>query len=323
MTWRSAAALAAGCLALVWIVSSAGLSAIARDVGLAGWAVPAMAAVHLVQLFLSALAWRQALGGAGLTRGEIFAARWVREGVNSLLPVAQIGGQVAGAGMLVRYRVAPVLAAAGTILDLTLEAGTQLIFTLAGMAVLFGVRGDHAWLHWVGGGVVLTALGVGGFVAAQRLGLFRLLEGVFEHLAAQWPAMSAWSMEGLHARLMARQSDRAALMRGACLHLLSWSLGAFEVWVALSALGHGVSLLDGFVIESLAMAARSAGFAVPGAVGVQEGGFVLVCGLFGVPKEMALALSVLKRVREVAVGAPAILLWQRSSHSAAPSPPAQ
>ena len=94
------------------------------------------------------------------------------------------------------------------------------------------------------------------------------------------------------------------------LHSCSWSLGALEVWIVLRALGHGVGLGPAFVIESLAMAARSAGFVVPGAVGIQEGGFVLVCGLFGVAPQTALALSVLKRLRELAVGAGALLAWQ-------------
>jgi uncharacterized protein (TIRG00374 family) len=119
--------------------------------------------------------------------------------------------------------------------------------------------------------------------------------------------LGTWSLEGLHATLMRRQADRKAVLRAMLLHSLSWSVGALEVWVALLALGHRVGLLQAFVIESLAMAARSAGFAVPGAVGLQEGGFVLVCGLFGVPAETALALSVLKRLREVLIGAPALM----------------
>ena len=96
------------------------------------------------------------------------------------------------------------------------------------------------------------------------------------------------------------------------LHLLSWALGGAEVCIVLAALGHAVSPLAAVVIESLGMAARSAGFAVPGAVGVQEGGFVLACGLYGVPAEAALALSVLKRLRECLVGMPALMAWQRA-----------
>jgi putative membrane protein len=308
MKWRSAAALAAGCLALLWILHSVGLATITHDVARAGWALPAMAMIHVWQLFLSALAWRLSLGRpAFLSRGAVLVARWVREGVNALLPVAQVGGQVAGAAILVRRGVSQVLATAGTILDLTLEAVAQLIFTLAGIGVLAGLRGDRVWLGWVSGGLALSAVGVAGFIAAQRLGLMRLVETGLERLAQQWPVLSTWSMEGLHASLMARQADGWAVTRAVILHTASWCWGTLEVWVALHALGHGTSLVACFVIESLAMAARSAGFAVPGAVGVQEGGFVLVCGLFGVPAETALALSVLKRLRELVIGAPALL----------------
>jgi putative membrane protein len=308
MNWRSAAALAAGCLALLWILHAVGLATITQDVARAGLALPAMAVIQLWQLFLSALAWRLSLGRpVFLSRGAVFAARWVREGVNALLPVAQVGGQVAGIAILVRRGVSPVLATAGTVLDLTLEAVSQLIFTLAGIGVLLGLRGDRDWLGWVSGGVALSAVGLAGFIAAQRLGLLRLVETGLERLARQWPVLSSWSMEGLHATLMARQADGGAVLRAVLLHTASWCWGTLEVWVALRALGHGASLAECFVIESLAMAARSAGFAVPGAVGVQEGGFVLVCGLFGVPVETALTLSVLKRLREVAIGAPALL----------------
>lgn len=60
------------------------------------------------------------------------------------------------------------------------------------------------------------------------------------------------------------------------------------------------------------MAVRSAGFAVPGALGVQEGGFILVGGLFGVGPDLALALSMVKRLRELIVGCSGLLLWQWS-----------
>ena len=317
MNWGRAAALAAGGIALVWILSTVGIEVLARDVALAGWALPFTIFVHAVQLYLSALAWRLSLGGgpvdgAELTGRTIFRIRWIREGVNSLLPVAQIGGQVVGARLLVRQGFPPPMAVAGTILDVTLEAASQLIFTLAGVTALLLLSRDHGWLAWVGSGLGLTAAGIAGFVVAQRLGLLRVIERLVERAAASWPATANWSMAGLHDALMARQADAGALARALGLHTLSWALGGLEVWIALQALGYGMSLVDAAVIESLGMAARSAGFAVPGAVGVQEGGFVLVCGLFGVPAEAALALSVLKRARELFVGVPALVLWQGS-----------
>jgi len=308
---RGLIGLAAGCAALAWIVASVGVDAIGHALARGGWALPMMIAVHLVQLLLSAQAWRIGLGADTLGPGQVFYIRWVREGVNALLPVAQIGGQVAGAQLLVRAGLTPVQATAGTILDLTLEAASQLVFTVLGVWVLFDMRQDRHWLPWVESGLVLLAAGVVGFIIAQRAGLMHLVERGIGALARQWPAASNWSLVGLHAELMRLQRRHRALALATLTHTTGWSLGALEVWVALRWIGHDVSLADSFVIESLGMAARSAGFAVPGAVGVQEGGFVLVAGLFGVSATDALALSVLKRAREVLTGLPALAAYNR------------
>jgi glycosyltransferase 2 family protein len=64
------------------------------------------------------------------------------------------------------------------------------------------------------------------------------------------------------------------------------------------------------VIEGLLYAIRSAAFAVPNAVGVQEGAYILLGAGFGVTPELALALSLLKRARDLAIGLPALAAWQ-------------
>ena len=43
-------------------------------------------------------------------------------------------------------------------------------------------------------------------------------------------------------------------------------------------------------------AVRGAAFAVPGALGAQEGGLIVLCAIFGVPPDAALALSLVKRI---------------------------
>ena len=81
--------------------------------------------------------------------------------------------------------------------------------------------------------------------------------------------------------------------------------------LALHVLGHGVGLGPGLVIESLGQALKAAGFAVPGALGVQEGGLIVVCALFGLSPETAIALSLAKRLREVVLGLAGLLAWHR------------
>jgi uncharacterized membrane protein YbhN (UPF0104 family) len=71
-----------------------------------------------------------------------------------------------------------------------------------------------------------------------------------------------------------------------------------------------VDFHDGLIIESLGQAARAVGFAIPASLGVQEGGYILVCGLLGISPQAAIELSLLKRIREVALGVPALIVWQ-------------
>ena len=71
-------------------------------------------------------------------------------------------------------------------------------------------------------------------------------------------------------------------------------------------LGIGVVI----AIESLLYAIRSVAFAVPNAVGVQEGAYIMLGAAFGLTPETALALSLLKRARDLVIGVPALLAWQ-------------
>ena len=301
------AGLALGAALLGWLIYGLGPAEIAHDVLRAGWALPGATAIHMGQLALSAMAWGVALDGMPFP--TIFRARWIRESVNSLLPVAQIGGPVIGARLLTQAGVPPARAGAATTLDLMLEAAGQILFTLAAAAAVGFINDDRSWTGWTVGGLAASVLGLAAFVGVQRAGGLRLVEAAAERLVRRWPGLPLAGLRGLHADLMRLQARPSVIARGVAWHTLSWTVGAAEVWVILRAVGEPVSLGEGFVIESFGMMARSAAFAVPGAVGVQEGGFVLAAGLFGIPAEAAVALSVLKRLRELIVGGAGMAVW--------------
>ena len=305
-----AAVAALGGLILVGLVVWFGGREIGAEVWQAGWAIPINIVIHLLQLASAGCAWRLLVGERQYPPQAFFRFRLVREGVNSLLPVAQIGGPLVAIRLKTKAGISGALAGAGTTLDLTVEAAMQLIFTLAGLGLLGAEGADSEWAHWVEGGVALGGVGLLAFVAAQRAGLMRLIEGLFNRLRKFFPNLSMETLQGLHQELIRLQKERWALAQAAAFHLASWAGGMFEIHVGLLAMGHEVSLRQAFIIESLGMAARSAGFAVPGALGVQEGGFILVCGLFGIGPDMGLALSMLKRLREIIVGSAGLLTWQ-------------
>ncbi len=75
-------------------------------------------------------------------------------------------------------------------------------------------------------------------------------------------------------------------------------------------MGGNIDIVDVVAIESILCALRSAAVIVPGALGVQEAGYALLLPLFGLPAEIGLAVSLLKRAREIVIGAPMLLTWQ-------------
>lgn len=95
------------------------------------------------------------------------------------------------------------------------------------------------------------------------------------------------------------------------MQMVSWLFGGFEACLALHFLGQDVGFVPGLIVESLGHALKSAGFAVPGALGVQEGGYIVICQVFGLSPEMAMALSLMRRLREVGLGVPGLLARYR------------
>ena len=155
-------------------------------------------------------------------------------------------------------------------------------------------------------GMIISVPVILSFLLAQNHGLFRLLEQLIERSSL----LSGNPLEGLHDSIQSLYRRRVALLSSCGLHLLSWLIGAFEVWVILYCIGTPVSLSQALVLESLGQAVRSAVFFIPGGLGVQEASYLLFGMIYGLPPEQGLALSLLKRVREVLLGLPGLLAWQ-------------
>ncbi|MDA8233153.1 MAG: lysylphosphatidylglycerol synthase domain-containing protein [Magnetospirillum sp.] len=260
---------------------------------------------HGVQIGLTAAAW-QAVSrclSAGPSFGTFILLRWLREGINSLLPVAQIGGPVLAIRLLCRHGQNSGMAMAGAIVDTSVELVTQIVSTLLAVGILAGIKGTDVLAPALVGIVVVSGL-TAAFIAAQSLGGARMAELAATRLG--WRGAG----NGLHDGIVAIYRRRRALGSASVFHLLAWLSGSVEVAMTFHFFGRDIGLGPALVIDSLGQAIRTASFAVPAALGVQEGGYILVCGLLGFSPDLALALSLTKRLREVVFGIPSIGLWQ-------------
>jgi glycosyltransferase 2 family protein len=266
---------------------------------------------HTVSMALNARAWQLLLPLR--RRGSVafyFWAVWLREAVNGLLPVARIGGEVVSARLLIRHGLRPVTAAASLVVDMTVSLVSQFTFTLLGLAVLIAHGAGGGAVRDIVLGLAVTVPVVAALFVVQRVGLFTLAAKLFRALfAGRFDALvgGAVPLDRAVRRLYRR---RRAVLACFLWQLAGWSAGSGEIWLALLFLGHPVALGDAFAIEAVIQALSSSAFVVPAALGVQEGGFLVVGGLVGLSPELALALALVRRARDVIIFVPALLLWQ-------------
>jgi putative membrane protein len=241
-------------------------------------------------------------------------ARWIGESINDLLPVLQLGGNVVKAGLLVGRGVPVGPAGASVVVDVTLVVLTQMLFTLLGLGVLLATLGHGAAVPVASGGAGLMTLLLGGFYLAQRRGFFGLLVRRARRMlgGADWTAVAAGATR-MDQEILRLYRARRRLLAAGGWHLLAWVVGVGEVWCALHLLGHPVEVWTAVLFESLGQAIRTGAFAVPGALGIQEGGYVLVGRALGIEPGVALGLSLARRVRELLLGLPGLASWQASA----------
>ena len=281
-----------------------------------GWRLAPITLFHLLPLSFSALSWRELLStSCRLNVASAAWIRWIRESINNLLPVASIGGDVASVRLAHLRGVASAQAAASVVVDTTVGVVTQLRFR-------FGGR------DFVADSLNRRRLACGGASRVDRHRRFRRGDGDIRVAPASKHAgrlrlgsYVAWRPRTGEpcSRTRASAIDDAgrgyvpspsALLRAGLLRLATWVTGAGEIWLVTYFLGRSLSAIDALILESLGNGIYAAAFIVPGAIGVLEGGFVVFGALFGLPADISLSISLSKRVRELLLGLPGLLVWQ-------------
>jgi putative membrane protein len=265
---------------------------------------------HAPVIAVLGLAWRFCLPKDSHARlPGVIAARMLRDAGAEVLPLSELGGFVIGARAAVLAGATSLEAAASTLLDLTTEAAAQLAFIALGIGALHAFRPDAPVIRPVG---VALAILIALVAIAALFG-----ERSLEYLVPARAALRRWLIlfgdtEKAFAVMGAIARRRGAIAAALALHLLAWLGVAGEAWLGLRLLGAPISYPAALALESLLFAARSLGFFAPNAFGVQEGTYALLAPLLGLNVTDALALSLVKRARDIVIGAPALLLWQRA-----------
>lgn len=297
-------------LALVLRSDVPGMLAIAMRGGLPLlWLIPFRALFFL----LYAGGWAMLLRRYDVERragiGYLFWVTTVREAIDRLLPVASVGGAVAGVRLLGWRGIAAAPASATVIVEVILNLIASWLFAVLGVALLGHFDGGSENYHHIALALMLSlpvpivlTLMLGSGAVFSRLE--RILAGVVGI------SVSAAGAEALDQALRSSLRLERPLLSALALQVLALISGSFEIWFALRLFGHPVGLGAALMLESMVQAFRNVAFMVPASLGVQETVLVVFGHSLGIGTEMAIAVSLVKRLREVLWGVGSLLSWQ-------------
>ncbi|WP_298136255.1 lysylphosphatidylglycerol synthase domain-containing protein [Acidiferrobacter sp.] len=276
------------------------------------WLVP----IRIVVLTLNAQGWRALFPkGHTVSLGLLTWLAFVRNAVNTLLPVAHVGGEVAAARYLIRRKVPAPVAVAGVVVETTITIFVQMGFALLGIGLLLSYMGDARLIERLWWGLAMAVPAGLVFVLLQyRSRLFTRLERGLARINTGL-AVEAGGGAAVDEEIKSLYRRGRALIYCAFWQALSLLGGAGEFWVILHLLHQHASVRLAVLLESLVQAMQSAAFMVPGTLGVQEGGLIAIGAATGLPAEAALAISAVRRVRQIGISLPVLLLWLRAGRA--------
>jgi putative membrane protein len=303
--------LAGGALFIVLLIRQ-GVEQVGLAIARVGWWLLALILYHQLQTLSDSAGWLVLIPKQHRVRlSSSFFLHWLCESINNLLPTPRVGGDIVLVRVAALWGMPLRIATAAIIVDVTIGVVTRVILVVTAAILLVAATGRTDLARPALITVMIGTLAAAGFYAVQRIGIFRwgarLASRLVKAPGGGWLVQGGETLDQAIRVLYARRLGVAGCY---LFWALSWIIASGELWIALRALASPSSFTTAVILESAALAIRGAAFLVPGALGVQEGGFILLGNLLGVPSEIALALSLVRRVRELGLGIPGLAAWQ-------------
>ena len=256
------------------------------------------------------LCWRMLLRSR--SHGSFWLCVWgrlVRDATGEFLPFSQVGGYVLGARVITLHGVNASDAAASTLADITTEFLAQLTFIGIGLAITAHLAPHSKLLLPVAIGLCLAVINGVGLVLVQRGG-GKVFRNLAMKIAGRAVSGAVQQLERLQTALDEVYSRRNRLALASIYHVICWFGTATASYIGFHALGVPIPFTSAIAIEAMLHAILALAFFIPGRVGIQEGAYALLGAMFGIPPEIALSLSLLRRARDFDIAVPVLLLWQ-------------
>ena len=293
---------------LLWHIGPVRIIDAVQDLG--AFAIPIVLLPSVLMYAVEAFGWQLTLGAHSrrISFARLFAIRTAGEVVNMTTPTAYAGGEPLKAYLLGRYGVPLVDAMASVVTAKTTMTLAEGLFVAVGIVLTFvamraGVAGlPEAMESSVIVAVALLLAGTAALLALQRRGLFTGLLSLLRRLRIR-----VRFLESREAKLMALdraiknfyEQDRRRFYGAIVAFFLGWLAEALEVYAILFYLGPPPGVAVSISIGALAVLVKGGTFFIPGSVGAQEAGNVMLLLAYGYSDVDGITFALLRRIREL------------------------
>jgi putative membrane protein len=303
-----------GLAVTIGLIAWHGVDTVAASVGSLGIGVVLLPLIYAPHILGAATSW-SLLFPEGRRPSFIVTLRaiWIGLAVETLLPLAGLAAEIVKVRLLMRAGVRAADAASLAVVDMTVQIVALIFWGIVGAGALLSAGSGNGlfWPALVGAGFLVLAIVV--LLLVQHSGVL----GVLAQRAARKFQSERWRgiTDGVaHLdRAIRGIYERPLRIIAACaIRCCTRSLLAVELFVAAWLMHHPIAAIDAAMFTGVVSTLRAVAFILPGGWGLQEGAYVLLGHLVGVPPDIALALSLASRAREFILGIPALLVWHFS-----------
>ena len=287
-----------------WYLSRADLPAVGVALARLGWLAPLMLVPYLVVYVADCAGWRFCfLPGMKVPFATLFRIRWAGEAVNNVLPSAYVGGEAAKVYLLRKHGVTAQASTSSAVISKTAQSVAQLFCILLAAIAFLRLGGDKPGLR-LGMLLVLVAGGVllAGLFWIQKRGLFASVLRFASTLHLKLTILDkhrARILEVDQAITGFYRNHRPRFYASVAFYFGGWLLDTLEIYVVAHLLGMPIAWTQALAVEAFTGVAKILGMWVPGSLGVQESGIVMLGRLAGLPDTLSVAYALLRRSREI------------------------
>ncbi|MDR4497463.1 MAG: flippase-like domain-containing protein [Candidatus Scalindua sp.] len=267
------------------------------------WKILFLPLPYTIVFVLDTLGWKYSLKGTNVNFKNLFTIRLAGEAINMVIPSANFAGEPLKAYLLKRHNISMLDGITSVVISKAIMTISQIIFVMLGVGfLLFQLHVSGPPLISI---IVITLLGIPVILFIlfiQKRGIFLSFSKLLHTLGIKiaFVEKNVDKLIALDKNIMQfYHHNKKNFYLSFIFYFLGWIAGLIEVLLVLYLLNIPINFLSIYIIESLSTVAKGITSFIPGSMGGQEGGIIMIFLNLKLSASIAITFCILRRLREL------------------------